>query len=55
LTEDFEFHKILLNTKDWFDDEILDKWELINLKFICVANEVVELSEFDDFDDFDIS
>ncbi|KAF0429390.1 hypothetical protein F8M41_005708 [Gigaspora margarita] len=37
--------------KDWFNDEILDKWDLTNLKFICVANEVVESSEFDNFDD----
>ncbi|CAG8739988.1 15415_t:CDS:2 [Gigaspora margarita] len=36
LTEDFEFHKILLCVKETFEDiiEALDKWELTNLKFI---------------------
>ncbi|KAF0437355.1 hypothetical protein F8M41_004454 [Gigaspora margarita] len=36
LTEDFEFHKILLCVKKSFKDiiEALDKWELTNLKFI---------------------
>ncbi|CAG8837351.1 27773_t:CDS:2, partial [Gigaspora margarita] len=39
LTEDFEFHKILLCVKENIEDiiEVLDKWDLTNLKFIHIV------------------